>query len=374
VSPDNRPLGVLPPPGWRPGDPIEVDPFNTSWIDNFIAWLDERLRKHAQDLEAARVRDNNSQARSLGENEAWVLASRIGQANVGLANEKLGPDAAEYVNQINLASQDLDPYLRLELHLKISAALFATEGGTRPEQVRATLREAARLGREHRQMKADLAEGRFEPWLVAGVVPQLRNPLGGMRSTISGSFDGVYYLGAGTAALRLKDRNARLSHQIGRSLPVDAMDALQIAGGIGALRALQKQFRASRTDERPRFFINRRGEVVDLSPIQNAISDGKYSRFVTNSAGETVDLKPTLDRVARGVAHPHRNDGSTFKNLPDASTGNRGLPVAPYEGYYTEWVVPTPGVSHAGVQRLVTGAKGEIWYSPDHYKTFIRIK
>ncbi|MBQ3636617.1 MAG: hypothetical protein II951_13530 [Bacteroidales bacterium] len=27
-----------------------------------------------------------------------------------------------------------------------------------------------------------------------------------------------------------------------------------------------------------------------------------------------------------------------------------------------------------GLQRIVVGAKGEIYYTPDHYQTFIRIK
>jgi filamentous hemagglutinin len=43
------------------------------------------------------------------------------------------------------------------------------------------------------------------------------------------------------------------------------------------------------------------------------------------------------------------------------------------QGYYREFVHPTPGVNGAGLQRIVTGSGGEIWYSPNHYKTFIPI-
>ena len=46
------------------------------------------------------------------------------------------------------------------------------------------------------------------------------------------------------------------------------------------------------------------------------------------------------------------------------------LPARP-RGYYREWVHPTPGVSGPGPQRIVTGSGGEVFYTPDHYKTFI---
>jgi ribonuclease T1 len=79
-----------------------------------------------------------------------------------------------------------------------------------------------------------------------------------------------------------------------------------------------------------------------------------------------IDLKPTIDRVAAGTRLRFRNDGSTFQNrearLPRKSAG-----------YYREWVVPTPGDDGPGPQRLVTGMDGEVWYTPDHYRTFRRI-
>jgi guanyl-specific ribonuclease Sa len=80
----------------------------------------------------------------------------------------------------------------------------------------------------------------------------------------------------------------------------------------------------------------------------------------------TVDLKPTLDRIKSGGSFPHRNDGSVF--------GNReGLLPAQPQGYYREYVHPTPGVSGPGPQRVITGQGGEMFYTPDHYQTFIPI-
>ena len=60
------------------------------------------------------------------------------------------------------------------------------------------------------------------------------------------------------------------------------------------------------------------------------------TRFITNPDGKTVDLGPTLDRISRGERFPHRNDGSIFRNREGR------LPSKP-DGYYREYVHPTPG-------------------------------
>jgi guanyl-specific ribonuclease Sa len=80
-----------------------------------------------------------------------------------------------------------------------------------------------------------------------------------------------------------------------------------------------------------------------------------------------ADLKPTLDRIQSGGSFPHRNDGSIFAN-------KEGLLPAKPAGYYREYVHPTPGVSGAGPQRVIAGQGGEMYYTPDHYQTFVPIK
>jgi filamentous hemagglutinin len=40
-------------------------------------------------------------------------------------------------------------------------------------------------------------------------------------------------------------------------------------------------------------------------------------------------------------------------------------------GSYREFVHPTPGVNGPGAQRIIQGKSGELYYSPDHYGTFI---
>jgi guanyl-specific ribonuclease Sa len=77
-------------------------------------------------------------------------------------------------------------------------------------------------------------------------------------------------------------------------------------------------------------------------------------------------VKDTLDRIKAGVKAPYRNDGTKFQNREGI------LPSEP-PGYYTDYVVPTPGVDGPGPQRVVVGAGGETYYTPDHYNTFTRI-
>ncbi|TVP86559.1 MAG: ribonuclease [Thioalkalivibrio sp.] len=80
-----------------------------------------------------------------------------------------------------------------------------------------------------------------------------------------------------------------------------------------------------------------------------------------------VDLAPELERIAAGERDPHRNDGGVFQNREGL------LPDRP-RGHYREYVVRTPDISHAGPQRLVIGADGEVYYTHDHYQSFRRIR
>jgi filamentous hemagglutinin len=80
-----------------------------------------------------------------------------------------------------------------------------------------------------------------------------------------------------------------------------------------------------------------------------------------------VDLAPVLARIERGQSDPHRNDGGVFQNR------ERRLPQRS-GGHYREYVIRTPGIGHAGPQRLVVGRDGELFYTSDHYRSFRRIR
>lgn len=59
-----------------------------------------------------------------------------------------------------------------------------------------------------------------------------------------------------------------------------------------------------------------------------------------------------------------RNDGVTFENR------EKRLPQQK-SGYYKEYTVPTPGSPDRGARRLITGSSSEVFYTGDHYSTFV---
>ncbi len=87
----------------------------------------------------------------------------------------------------------------------------------------------------------------------------------------------------------------------------------------------------------------------------------------------SIDLSATMARIERGESHSHRNDGSVFRNRPPSRGAAPLLPLKP-EGYYREYVHPTPGIGGPGPQRVVLGENGEVFYTPDHYLSFVRVR
>ncbi|MFO0744571.1 MAG: ribonuclease domain-containing protein [Myxococcota bacterium] len=72
-----------------------------------------------------------------------------------------------------------------------------------------------------------------------------------------------------------------------------------------------------------------------------------------------------LIRAGGPFRYPDK-DGSVFGNF------ERRLPDAP-RGTYHEYTVPTPGVAHRGARRIIAGREPDLWYTRDHYATFIRL-
>jgi ribonuclease T1 len=89
------------------------------------------------------------------------------------------------------------------------------------------------------------------------------------------------------------------------------------------------------------------------------------------AAVDAVDLpkeaRATLALIKKGGPFPYQRDGVVFGNF------ERRLP-AQERGYYREFTVPTPGTGNRGPRRIIAGAKGEYFYSADHYRTFQRIR
>lgn len=57
-------------------------------------------------------------------------------------------------------------------------------------------------------------------------------------------------------------------------------------------------------------------------------------------------------------------DGTVFFN-------REGLLPFERTGYYHEYTVPTPGSSDRGARRLITGDEDEMFYTSDHYRSFV---
>ena len=78
----------------------------------------------------------------------------------------------------------------------------------------------------------------------------------------------------------------------------------------------------------------------------------------------------TYALIARGGPFPNEKDGVVFGNR------ERMLPMQK-RGYYREYTVRTPGVSHRGTRRIVCGGAPRTpdacFYSADHYASFRKI-
>ena len=105
----------------------------------------------------------------------------------------------------------------------------------------------------------------------------------------------------------------------------------------------------------------------EISPWNGRSLTPKYNDATYDITSNDLRLNSTMERIKDGQSYPHRNDGSIFQNREG---------VLPLKGqdYYREYVHPTSVVNGAGPQRIIIGRGGEYYYSPDHYKTFIRFK
>jgi guanyl-specific ribonuclease Sa len=90
-----------------------------------------------------------------------------------------------------------------------------------------------------------------------------------------------------------------------------------------------------------------------------ATRTGTLPAFLPDEARDTIAL------IRRGGPFPHPQDGGIFQNREGL------LPERP-RGWYREYTVETPGLSHRGARRIVTGGDPpEAWYyTDDHYDSF----
>ncbi|CAL9601628.1 ribonuclease domain-containing protein [Saccharothrix sp. NPDC042600] len=91
-------------------------------------------------------------------------------------------------------------------------------------------------------------------------------------------------------------------------------------------------------------------------------ASGLPVKALTSLPGEA---KATWELIERGGPFPYpRNDGVTFQNREKRLPAKSG-------DYYREYTVPTPGSDDRGARRLVTGREREVYYTGDHYESFV---
>lgn len=85
-------------------------------------------------------------------------------------------------------------------------------------------------------------------------------------------------------------------------------------------------------------------------------------------AGLPVQGREVMAQIQRGGPFRYEKDGTVFGNRERLLPGQQ-------RGYYREYTVPTPGLSHRGARRIVCGgqrprAPDACYYTEDHYSSF----
>ena len=104
----------------------------------------------------------------------------------------------------------------------------------------------------------------------------------------------------------------------------------------------------------------------DPTPRQSATSTAAPAQSAPLSS-LPKQVADTLALIERDGPFPYpRNDGAVFHN------NEHELPSEP-GGYYREYTVTTPGSADRGARRLIAGKNGELYYTADHYASFVRV-
>ena len=84
--------------------------------------------------------------------------------------------------------------------------------------------------------------------------------------------------------------------------------------------------------------------------------------------GLPVQGREVMEQIRQGGPFRYEKDGTVFGNRERQLPGQK-------RGYYREYTVPTPGLSHRGARRIVCGgqrpqAPDACYYTEDHYSSF----
>lgn len=100
------------------------------------------------------------------------------------------------------------------------------------------------------------------------------------------------------------------------------------------------------------------------SPASSTSASKPAGMSTIAEASLPAEARDVIKRIDDGGSFQYRQDGVTFQNR------ERLLPAEP-GGYYREYTVSTPGAADRGARRLILGRHGELYYTPDHYRSFL---
>lgn len=119
-------------------------------------------------------------------------------------------------------------------------------------------------------------------------------------------------------------------------------------------------------DDGEHFYTDDHYASFSLIDLGGAPACGEANLTETPVGNLPAQVGQTIALVERGGPYPFAEDGTVYQN-------REGILPACAASYYHLYTVPTPGTSDRGNRRLVTGAGGEHYYTPDRYATFVEV-
>ena len=100
------------------------------------------------------------------------------------------------------------------------------------------------------------------------------------------------------------------------------------------------------------------------APAPSSSASSSHARALSSLPPEATT---TWRLIQKGGPFPYpRNDGVVFENREKTLPAKRS-------GYYHEYTVKTPGSQDRGARRLITGSGQELYYTDDHYASFVAV-
>jgi guanyl-specific ribonuclease Sa len=119
-------------------------------------------------------------------------------------------------------------------------------------------------------------------------------------------------------------------------------------------------------DDGEHFYTDDHYASFSLIDLGSAPACGEANLTETPVGNLPAQVGQTIALVEQGGPYPYAEDGTVYQN-------REGVLPACAASYYRLYTVPTPGTSDRGDRRLIAGAGGEYYYTPDRYASFVEV-